>query len=293
MDNVHPLSSATPSSTSASPGTTHLTNSSILLSYPSPFDFRPSGWLYLPMDEILPAESDGPDATPIKVPFLRFRRDAGTAWARTLNQGQIADLIDLAGNLGDVVPILAERRVTEKQFMTKLRGMGLDDEAKSRLSRVVGFAGSGVSLYYIWWSWAWVYNYTRATSMSERSEEESREVTAKRMGLTPVQLEERLARRDVSFMVNLFLSRAAREMQGEIAWRTTQQALEGGVKAQDLYYKHVATNEELGDKGGLEFDPFNMPSDEMQESVKKMRKQLNLHQSQDAEIEIIQRPKDE
>lgn len=223
------------------------------------------------MEEIQPP-AKFTDAKPVVVPALKFQRDAGTSWARALNPAQIADLVDLAGELSVIFPVVKERRVTEKQFLKKLESLGQLSAANDKLLRLVGHTSGLVTLYLIWWSYAYVANYTRVTMMSGVDDTmAAREETARRMGISVSALTERLARRDVSFMVNLFLSRLAAEAEGEIAWKTAQEALLGGARAMDLYYRHVRTAEDGGERGGA-LDPFNLSEGELMAEVSRLRK---------------------
>lgn len=228
------------------------------------------------MDELLPPAIDGPDAKPIVVSHLSFRRDAGTAWARALSVSQIADLVDLAGELAVVFPILSDRRVTAKQFEKKLQQLGAWQGGQDKLIRIIGYTSGLVTLYYVWWSWAWVYNYSAACMSGEfENEEQAREATARHMGLELRALQERLTRRDVSYMVSLFLSRHSREMAGEVAFRTTQEALKGSAKAQELYYRHVLAEDDASKNGAFQ-DPFSMPTGELVAQIERMKKEVGF-----------------
>lgn len=224
------------------------------------------------MDEISPPAID-PDAKPIRVPGLKFKRDAGTSWARALDTEQVADLIDLAGELAVIFPVIKERRITERTFESKLRDMGQYEHGVDKLARIIGHTDGLVTLYHIWWSYAWVANYTRASLSKDREEKTCHDETARRMGIKPGVAMQRLARRDVSYLVNLFFVRLAREHEGQVAWRATQDAINGGSRALDTFYRHVKSNEDTGTRGG-EFDPFQLTEAELMADIEKKRKRV-------------------
>lgn len=229
------------------------------------------------MEEIQPPAIDG-KALPVRVPALKFKRDAGTSWARALNPSQIADLVDLAGELSVIFPVIRERRVTEGQFEKKLHETGQYRFAMEKLTRIIGHTSGLVTLYHVWWSYSWVANYTKVTLADDNTELESHNETARRMGIAPGRATERLARRDVSFMVNLFLTRLATEYEGQIAWRTAQAAAKGGSRETEIYYRHIrSTGEDEGQRSGM-LDPFNLSEGELMAEVERMRKQVATKQ---------------
>lgn len=225
------------------------------------------------MDEIRPP-STRVDEQPIRIEKpLKFKKDAGTSWARALHPTQVADLVDLAGELAVIFPVVKQRRVTESQFKKKLHELGAAEAAEQKLKRLVGNTAGLVTPYDIWWAYAWVYNLTAARA--DRDEGGMRENTARRMGMTLAKVEEKLARRDISYLVNLFLSRRSRELEGEIRFRVAQEALDGGARAMEMYFRHVAgkDNQEEGERGGM-LDPFAMTEGELQAEVARMKKQV-------------------
>jgi hypothetical protein len=238
------------------------------------------------MDEIRPPATR-PDLKPEVVSHLKFKRDAGTSWARSLSPSQVADLVDLAGELATIFPVVKERRVTEKQFNNRLKKLGLFDEANSKTVRIVGWTSGLVTPFTIWWSYCWVFNYTRAATSKERTEEEARDETANRMGMTPRSLNERLARRDISYLSNLFLVRRAREMEGEIKWQTALDAVSGGSKAQEMYFRHVAKSEDSGSRAG-DLDPWNRSEEELKSMISQIKKEVGEQEEmfEDAEVDV-------
>lgn len=239
------------------------------------------------MDEIQPP-AERTDLTPAKVSHLKFKQDAGTSWARALGPSQVADLVDLAGELASVFPVVKERRVTEKQFNRKLKDLGLWDEANQMVTRIVGYTSGLVTPYTIWWSYAWVYNYSRACSGADRDEAQARETTAGRMGITLTKANALLCRRDISYLVNLFLVRRAREMEGEVKWQTAVDALNGGARAQDLYFKHVAKDQDTGETSGA-IDPWNKSEAELKAEIDRMRKNVGEElAAEDVDFEVLE-----
>lgn len=222
------------------------------------------------MDEIKPPVAGGKQPLRSQKP-LKFRKDAGTSWARALDPTQVADLVDMAGELAVIFPVVKERKVTETQFNKKLHSLGALEAAEAKLSRIIGSTGGLVTPYLIWWSYSWVYNMT--SGRGERDEVAQHEWTARRMGLTAQQATERLARRDVGYLVNLFLSRRSREMEGEIRWRAAQEAASGGARAMELYFRHVAGKDEEGERGG-QLDPFSLTEGELQAEITRMNKMV-------------------
>jgi hypothetical protein len=237
------------------------------------------------MEQINPPSTRS-DLLPEAVSHLEFKRDAGTAWARALSPTQVADLVDLAGNLATVFPVVKERRVTEKQFNNKLDKMGIRGEADQQVQRIVGWTSGMVTPYVVWWCWCWVYNYTRCCSGSDTNEAEARADTASRMGITLDKANHLLCRRDVSYLVNLFLVRMAREMEGEIKWQTAIGAMNGVSKAQDLFFRHVASSADIGERSGT-IDPWNKSESELMQEIAKMRKEIGEElNAEDAEFEV-------
>lgn len=242
------------------------------------------------MDEILPATTDGPHARSKIVPFVDRSSDSGTSWARSLSASSIADLVDYAGKLAYLVPILNGRKMTKKRFELILRRKDCLEEAHTRLARIVGYAGSQVEPYYVWWAYAWVYNYTRfATDFDD--DREAKEHTAGRLGTDMSKVEYILVRRDVSYMVSLFLARSAREMQGEVAWRTTKSALEGGSRAQELFYKHVMKESDVAESGTI-LDPFDIPTNELMADIERMRKEAGIVPTLDVPMQPVEEDAD-
>lgn len=222
------------------------------------------------------------DQTPQIVPYT-LPRDSGTAWARGLTATQVADLVDLAGELAAIFPVMADRRITQKQFENKLKKLGFAHDAEEKLVRIVGYTSGLVSLYYIWWAYAWVYNFDQEYELE--ADEGAAEISAARkMGLTEREITKRLSRRDVSYVVNLFLGRKSRELKGRIMHRTAREALRGGAKHIDLFFKNVADEKQTDETSVI--DPWAMPTPDLMAEIQKMRKDVGLVQDLDAEARI-------
>lgn len=220
------------------------------------------------------------------VPYIDYRRDAGTSWARALTQSQVVDLIDLAGELAVITPLDLNRRITPKQFEQRLRKLDAAEDANSKLVRIVGYTSGLVTLFYVWWSWAWVHNFARECSTG-LDEQEARTNAAIRMGLDEQQLADRMARRDVSYMVNLFLTRRAREMQGEVAFRVAQDAVRGDPRSKDIFFRHLTDASGEREQPSV-FDPSNLSEHELMAQIAKMKKDVGLiaDTAIEAEVEI-------
>jgi hypothetical protein len=102
-----------------------------------------------------------------------------------------------------------------------------------------------------------------------------REKTAERMGITLKTANERLSRRDVSYVVNLFLSRKAREMQGEVEWRITSDALAGGVRDKEMYMRNIAQAGEDDTSPALEIPAEAMGEAELMRTIANLRKSVD------------------
>lgn len=236
------------------------------------------------MDELTPpAIIGGPKEL---VPYVDHKRDAGTAWVRSLSDAQTANLVDLAGELAQTFSITDIRVITPRQFESKLTRSGKIEDLHSKLIRIVGYTAGPSTLYFVWWAWAWIYNYTRECKLQE-FDEAARAATAEKMGLSVPDLTRRLARRDVSAIVNAFLVRSAKEMKGEIMFRTASEARDGTPKAMEMFYKFVATEEVHTDKASV-IDPAQLSENQLMSEIAKMKKDLGLlADTVDAEV-IIQ-----
>lgn len=232
----------------------------------------------------LPAHQGGGH---LEVTHLSPPKETGTAWARGLSAAQRIDLVDLAGALSVYFPPLKQRRVTERQFFSKLKKLGVLEQLNQQLVRITGSSAGITNLYNIWWSYTWVWNYSRACEMKDRTEEEARDETAERMNLTPEKAQARLTRRDVSFIVNLFLSRRAQEMRGAIEHRTALDALNGGTRDRETYFRNIAVERESHVSDAHEINAEAMAEDELRREIAALRKSVGeVVDTIPAEVEI-------
>ena len=202
--------------------------------------------------------------------------DSGTSWARSLSQSQIADLIDLAGELAQIFPPMKNRQITQKVFDAKLEEIGELENGRAKLARVIGLGNGLLSLYLVWWSFSYCFNFTRISGLGVNEDEEDtiNQKVAASMGVSESVLLSRVTRRDVGYLVNLFLQRSAQEMRGQVAWTVTQNAMAGNGHAINAYFKHIVGDGEEAAGRGTHFDPFAMTEGELEAEISKIKKQV-------------------
>ena len=200
------------------------------------------------MERVLaPSEYGGED---LLVPYAIQHRDAGTAWFRSLKPDAVAEILDLAGEIGRLVHPDKNRALSQKEFYKKLYGAKLVEQARDRLVQIVGYNSNAIiSLYHIWWAMTWTHNYIRTASSAERTQEDTHRIVSEKMGVSSSEAAEILLRRDVSAMVNGFFERAAKEHKGLVMWRTTEEALKGNDRHAKIYFDSVVGEAQPKDSG--------------------------------------------
>lgn len=229
-------------------------------------------WRTNDLDEILMPLTDGGGT--LKVPALG-KHDGGADWLRALDDDRRCQLLDLAGKLSTIFPILSDSRVTERQFYAKLKKLGQLESCLRALARVVGTHGA-VGPYEIWWCHRYSYHYTRYATNSDLSIEEARYKAGERMGLADKKLSLMLARRDISYLNNVFLIQSARDLEGEISLRVAQGALSDSERDRDSYFRYVRPWKKDEVAKGREFDPDKMETADLKAQIKRMKKDMGI-----------------
>jgi len=237
------------------------------------------------MYEMTMPGDDGESIKSFLVQKIQRLPDAGTEWARALSPSQVADLVDLAGELARIFPVTQNKSITPAAFHKKLDKIGALQEGNKKLARVIGVADGRVELFSVWWAGAYVFYLAKESAKSDNDDEVAAAI-AMEMKLKPKILNARLMRRDISYLTSLFLTRVAREMLGEVSLRVAQGARSGDARMTDLYFKHVVGEDRDDTHGGeIHFDPHSMTENERMAEIKKLRKQVG-EEAEEIEVNL-------
>ena len=224
--------------------------------------------------DLIRAPSEYPDQKDILVPYLAPARDVGTAWFRGLKPDALANILDLAGELEEVVHPLRDRSLTQKEFYQRLKKAGLLQNAQDKLVQIIGYNSRQIiSLYHIWWSLAWAYNYSRYANRAEQDQGEIHESVAKGLNIDPKEAQKLLARRDISCMISGFLERFAKERKGEVMWKTAVEALNGNHKYAQLYYDYVVPDQ-VSKETGSQVNYEGSTEEELKAVIAKLKRDV-------------------
>jgi hypothetical protein len=240
----------------------------------------------MPQEVLAPAEHH--DQKDTLVPYIRGGRDVGTSWIRGIKADNATALLDLAGQITAEIHPLKDRRISEKQFLVRLRKKNLLEPAMNRLAQIVGYNSDAIiGLYHLWWAYAWTYNYTRLASMIVRDEDDTLNSAAEKMGIEPQEAVRLLARRDIGYLVGIFFERIAREKKGMVMWRVTEGAMCGEVRHAELYLKHFGTEQKGQEQSGALVNLDAMSEHELKAYIAKQKRDVGeTPDEEEAEVEI-------